>query len=184
MAPHPDRPDPRLERWLAAEAAGRLDDAEAALAALFAAVPRLAPPPGFAERVVLAVAPLSPAHPTRSTLGFRLAVAACLALVALAAPSVAGLAGLAGGWLAELSVAGLLAGATAALVAAAGGVADVVAGAGAVWQDLARVGGWAAAAAATPVVATALAAGLATAVVAFRLLAGLFAHERSWSHVR
>jgi len=46
-----------LERWLAAEAAGDDAGAEDAFGALCAALPRLAPHPGFAERVVMEVAP-------------------------------------------------------------------------------------------------------------------------------
>ena len=41
-----------LERWLAAEREDRADEAEAALLELFAALPLMAPPAGFADRVL------------------------------------------------------------------------------------------------------------------------------------
>jgi len=51
------RADERIERWLAAEAAGDEERAEDAFAAAVSALPRLAPDPGFATRVVCAVVP-------------------------------------------------------------------------------------------------------------------------------
>lgn len=52
-----------LSRWLDAERDGRTEDAEAALLELFAAVPRLAPPAGFADRVLLRAGLAAPAAP-------------------------------------------------------------------------------------------------------------------------
>jgi hypothetical protein len=48
------RPDEQLRRWLAAEHAGELEPADKAFRAVFRLVPRHAPTPGFAERVLLA----------------------------------------------------------------------------------------------------------------------------------
>src|SRR5436309_12285866 len=42
-----------LDRWLAAEQNDRAEEADAALAALFTALPPLLPPAGFADRVML-----------------------------------------------------------------------------------------------------------------------------------
>lgn len=68
-------------RFLAAEAAGRAEEAEAALAALFALAPSPAPGFGFADRVMARIARRSP-FARRSV---RLGLAACLGLAALSA---------------------------------------------------------------------------------------------------
>jgi hypothetical protein len=86
------RPDDPLYRWLAAEDADLEAESEAALAELFAGLPRQAPRAGFAGRVMLAVAAqagTAPA-PARSpgllaSLWLRAALAFTLAAAALAA---------------------------------------------------------------------------------------------------
>jgi hypothetical protein len=73
-----------LDRWLAAEEAGRPAEAEAeaALAALFAAIERPAPSPGFAQRVVERAGRLGllAAPPDRSAVWWRRLCAAGLTL--------------------------------------------------------------------------------------------------------
>ena len=173
-----------LERWLAAEAAGRPEEAEAALAELFAALPRLVPPAGFAGRVMLAVAlapqallrsPARLPRPLRWTL--RGLLAAAVALVALGVPSLPGLLAPAWEW---LSLARLLDSATACLVAASRWLAAAMS----FWEGLARLGGGVAETVAAPPVAAVLLVSLAAAATALCFLADLIAHERSWSHVR
>jgi len=91
-------------RYLEAEASGRDTEAEAALAALFAALPRPGPAAGFSLRVLSRIA----ARPTFARLSVRFALAAGLVLAALAAallaPPLASLA-------ASFGPAGLVAGA-------------------------------------------------------------------------
>jgi hypothetical protein len=120
-------------RFLAAERAGRDEEAEAALAALFAAVPSPSPRPGFAGRVMARIAPRSVfAHP-----GSRFGVAAALALAALSAallaPMLLPLAGL-------VSLADLIGGGSRLLAAVAVRVASVLAGWESVGQVVAAVG--------------------------------------------
>lgn len=179
------RNDPDLERWLAAEAAGRLDAADAALAGLFAALPSLAPPAGFADRVMLAAGlatlpqralPALPALPRAVRWTLRGLLAAAVALVALGVPALPAL--LAPAW-ARFSLPGLLDAAIAGLVAGSRWLAATLS----FWDGLAHVGGWVAQVAAAPQVAAVLLGGLVVAAAALRWLADLIAHERSWSHV-
>jgi hypothetical protein len=94
-----DREEPMLRetetwrRYLEAEASGRGAEAEAALAALFAALPQPAPAAGFTARVIARIGRPS----VFSRLPVRAALAAVLAFAALAtallAPPLASLAG-------------------------------------------------------------------------------------------
>jgi hypothetical protein len=74
--PHTD-----LERWLAAEAAGDDLAAEEAFGAVFAAMPRLAPPLGFSERVIMAFD--REPDTGRATWLWKAALAAAVALAGL-----------------------------------------------------------------------------------------------------
>src|SRR5687768_8054160 len=107
MAMHPSH-DP-LTRWLAAESEDRPDEAEEALFELFAALPPLAPPAGFADRVLARAAVAVPARARRSARWTRWAVALGLLATALSLVFVPGtLAALAGLWsFAELFEAGI-----------------------------------------------------------------------------
>ena len=75
--PHTD-----LERWLAAEVAGDDLAAEEAFGAVFASMPRLAPPPGFTERVIMAFD--REPDTGRATWLWKAALAAAVALAGLA----------------------------------------------------------------------------------------------------
>lgn len=94
------------ERFLAAEAAGRTDEAEAALAALFAAAPPVGPSPGFADRVMARIAVVPRSIFARPLVRFALAASLLLAALssALLAPALLPLARLVS--LADLAGAG------------------------------------------------------------------------------
>jgi hypothetical protein len=178
------RQDPNLERWLEAEAAGRLDAVEDALAALFAVLPALEPSAGFADRVMLAAGlarplerPVRWAMPRPVSWTLRGLLAAAVALVALGLPALPVL--MISLW-ERFSLAGMVDAAVAALVAGCRWLATTVS----FWDGLARLGGWVAHTAAAPRVAALLLVGLIAAATALRLLADLIAHERSWSHVQ
>jgi hypothetical protein len=172
-----------LRRWLAAEAAGRLDDAEEALGALFARLPRPAPPAGFAGRVMRAAgwSPAALAGPAAAPVRWplRAALVASLVLVGLAVRALPSLLAALAPLADRLSPARLFEGATAGLVGAVRWLVE----ARSLWSALARFGGWAGEIATSPPLALALVAVLATAAAALRLLAALIAHERSWSYV-
>jgi len=112
MRPRTEPPAP-LRRWLDAERSGRAEDAEAALLELVTLLPPLAPPAGFADRVLRQIGSLPEAAPAaaRPTVppwlfrsrGFRLGLAACLLATGISLvwlpqtlAALAGLAGLAG----------------------------------------------------------------------------------------
>jgi hypothetical protein len=186
----PPSDDP-LRRWLAAELEERDLEAEAALAELLGDLPRPAPPAGFAERVMLAVA-ASPAAAVYGALAgapvrvplrgrglaasrwVRAAVVSTLAVAALAAVSLPGavlalldmvstsdVLSLAGRWLA------------AALAACADGLGVLL--------RFEPIGRAAALVLSTPQVSAALALCLLASAAAFYLLHDLL--HRSWSHV-
>lgn len=169
----------QLERWLAAESAGRSEDSEAALGALFSRLDRLEPAPGFAERVLGAL------------LAEPLAVGSGPAK-ARRWPAV-GLAALLSGWLVLSLLAGRLAAPAKSFVSVAellDGIgraldwtARGLASAGELWSSLTGMANAFATAAGTLPVAVALLAGLAVAGLALRALSDLMARERSWSHV-
>lgn len=74
-----------IDRWLAIEAEAEADEAEMAFGAAFAALPRLEPRAGFAERVMYALQPV-PVVRTSEWLrwGWKAATGGALALVAVA----------------------------------------------------------------------------------------------------
>jgi len=174
-----------LARWRAAEAVGREAEAEAALAALFVRLPRLAPSAGFAARVAAAAAAGSVTPAAARRRRWQLAAAAGLALVAgTLGTLLAGVAGplarpLAGSLAGRLSVAALIDGLASALTA----FAAWLSGAAGAWGLLADVGGALATAAGTGPGTAAVLAVLAVSALALRLLSDLIATERSWSHV-
>jgi hypothetical protein len=170
MPRYPD--DPTLFRWLAAEARDAEAAAEAAFAELFATLPPPVVPLGFADRVLQRVAAEAGRAPwplERAALWLLAACAGALALLPRWLPRV---------WdrlapetwvsaLAELLV--RLAHAVAALAP--------------LWEGLARVARWAALAAGSPQVITAVALCALLAATAGRLLVGLL-DERSSGHVQ
>jgi hypothetical protein len=77
------RRTPELEAWLAAEAADDDARAETTLAMVFARLPRLAPLPGFADRV-MAAAPVAARRVAPAVWAWRWAMAAALVTTGLA----------------------------------------------------------------------------------------------------
>lgn len=172
-----------LSRWLDAERDDRAEDAEAALLELFAAVPRLAPPAGFADRVLLRaglVAPAVAAPAWSSRLFAARWVRALLALCPLAI-------GVSMFWLPQLlrALGGLW------------GLGDLVQiGTGSVVEGARWLGSlfnfWElfltiARALATPLATTpglgVVVVCLLVSLVAFRFLRDLITRDRSWIHV-
>lgn len=174
-----------LNRWLAAEEDGRDGDAETALAALFEALPPLAPPAGFADRVLVraGLAVPAPVPERRSVFATRwLRAAAMLPLLVI---------GLALPWLPEIlraltSVVGVLWSpgdlvrlGTAALAAVSQGLVAALA-----FGDwLFRIGRLLATPFATPAIALVAIGCLLISLVAFHFLRNLITRDRSWTHV-
>lgn len=167
------RPHPDLERWLAAESAGDDLAAEAAFGALFQTLPRVAPSPGFAERVVMELREAQREPETgRATWVGKAALAIAMAL-----------AGVAAGFLPLLRRIPLDVPGPAEIVsAAAHGLAWIAGWLGAgldVWGTLARLGGAIGTAVATPQIATAMMGSALVSAVALYTLHHLLVHERS-----
>lgn len=137
-----------IDRWLAAEAAGDDTTAETAFGASFARLPRLAPRPGFAERVTWAAVPEA-VRPALGERGWKIALAVSMALAGLATAFLPALRLLPIG---PGSLGGVLRAGNDALAWMAGRVADGVA----VWDFLGQVGGAVAVAASTPEATAAL----------------------------
>lgn len=158
-------------RWLAAEAAGDEATARAAFGAAFARLPRLAPRPGFAERVAWAAVPAPRTRPALAEWGWKVALATSMALAGLAA----GMAPL----LRLLPVrVGALGGALQVANDAFSWLAGRTAEAFAALETLGRVGRALAVAASTPEAATALFASAAIGGLALYTLDHLLTPER------
>jgi hypothetical protein len=159
-----------LERWLAAEAAGDDFAAEEAFGAAFAAMPRLVPPPGFTERVVMAFD--REPDTGRATWLWKAALAAAVAL-----------AGVATGFLPLLRWIPIpLPDVGDVLAAAARGLAWLdqwLRTAFDVWGTLARIGGAIGTAAQTPEIATAMMGSALISALALYSLHHLLVYERS-----
>lgn len=170
-----------LTRWLAAERADQEDEAETALSAVLASLPRPAPASGFAGRVLTrltAGGETAEAFGDRlfGRRGVRLALAAAFALMGASLivfpPLVAGLAS-------ALRLASLLTLGVELLAALGRWV-----GAGMqLWGVLSGLSQTLAAVVATPVGAAVLGAVILISISALRLLAELLAQERSVPHV-
>lgn len=172
-----------LNRWLAAEENGRDDAAETALAALFEALPPLAPPAGFADRVLARAGLAVPVPRRRSVFAARwLRALAMLPLLVI---------GLALPWLSEVlqSLASLVSVlwspgdlvrlGTGSLIA----ISQALVAALALWDWLLRIGRMLAAPFATPAVALIMIGCLLVSLVAFHFLRNLMTRDRSWTHV-
>jgi len=162
------KPHMDLERWLAAEAAGDDFAAEAEFAALFEALPRLSPRPGFPERVLM---DLREPESGRAAWMWKAALAAAVSL-----------AGLAAGLLPLLRWIPIHAPSTGEVLAAgARAVAwlDRWLRAGLdVWATLARVGGAIGKAAGTPEIASAMIGSALVSSLALYTLHHLLVYER------
>ncbi|HEV7516396.1 MAG TPA: hypothetical protein VGR07_08860 [Thermoanaerobaculia bacterium] len=188
--------DDLLDRWLRAEESGgdRGDDdaAEAALTALFAALPLYAPAPGFADRVLTTVAPQRPA---RSDVRER-ARARAAALLPAFLGSPWGRAGLGLGLVAAAVGLPFLLAALVPLVAALRPALLAPAAAHALteasgwvisglrlWRWLAAFSRSLLTPLESPAVAAAMGACLLVSALALRLLHELFQRERNWTYV-
>ena len=177
--------DEILSRWLAAERDGRDDAADDALLALFEAeaLPPLAPPARFADRV-LARAGVVAAVPVRRTLfaglWFRGLVTLALLVTGLSLPwlseALRSLAGLAGSFWSPGDLVRL---GTAALTT----ISQVLVAALAFWGWLLEIGRAFATPFATPLMALVVVVCLLVSLVAFHFLRNLITRDRSWSHV-
>jgi hypothetical protein len=173
-----------LDRWLAAEQAGRGDEAEAALTTLFAGLPPLQPPAGFADRVLLraglAVAPASVHQTPRSLFAsfwVRGGITLCLFAVGVSVlwlpQTLRALAGL-------LSVGELVRLWTGSVVVACRWLGSFVG----LWDFLLTVGRALATPLESPAVVAAMVSCLLVSMVAFRCLRHFIPQDRSWFHVQ
>lgn len=183
-----------LARWLAAEQAGHEQDAEAALFELLEELPPIAPPAGFADRVMArwtlesanlaspAVLPVPAAVRgpvpvwARVVLGLGVLTAGAafflLPVVLIALGALSGSVG-------SLSLAEILRAGVHGLSSASQGAASLVG----LWQALTTAVEALTPSLATPRLAGAVALCLAVSVASFRFLRELISRERSWAYV-
>jgi hypothetical protein len=165
-----------LNRWLAAERDDRPEEAEAALFELFEALPLIAPPAGFADRV-LARSGLQGARPDPfASRGLRLVLALCLAATSLGVlwlPPV--LRVVAGIW----SLGDLVRGGAQALIDAAQWLGSAFR----LWDLALTIGRTLTQPLTLPPVTAALVVCLLASSLAFRFLRDQITGERNWTHV-
>jgi hypothetical protein len=166
-----------LDRWLAAERHDEADEADAALLELFEALPLIAPPAGFADRVLLRSGiQFAAKRDLFASWGARLAVS--LSLVAL---------GLGTLWLPPvlrllanlLSVSGLVQGGVRALVGATQWLAVALRA----WDLMLTIGRAITQPLTMPQVTAGLVVCLLISSLAFRLLRDQINGERNWTYV-
>jgi hypothetical protein len=166
-----------LDRWLNAERDDRSEAADEALFELFEALPLIAPPAGFADRV-LARAGIQAAakRDLFASLGARLVVALCLVAMGLGAlwlpPVLRYLAGL---W----SFGGLVQSGVQALTLATEWLASVLR----VWDLLSSIAGAFTQVLTMPQVMAGLLVCLLVSSLAFRFLRDQITGERNWTYV-
>jgi len=176
-SPHHDIDPDILDRWLDAEHQDRAEEAEAALQALFATLPPMGPPAGFADRVLLR-AGLAPVPAPRSLFAsLWLRASLVLSFLALSVSlfwlpqTVRAFAGL---W----SLSDLVRMTTGSVIEACRWLGSAV-GLG---ELVLTVGRALAAPLETPAVAYAMVLCLLVSMVAFRFLRNLITRDRSLSH--
>ncbi|HKI00585.1 MAG TPA: hypothetical protein VKK31_01260 [Thermoanaerobaculia bacterium] len=165
-----------VDRWLAAERYDGDDQADAALLELFESLPLIAPPAGFADRVILRAGIPATRRDLFASRGARLAVAVCLVALGLGAvwlPPV--LRVLAGFW----SFGGLVQGGVRALADAAQWLATALR----VWDLLLTIGRALTQPLTMPQVTAGLVVCLLISSLAFRLLRDQLTGERNWTYV-
>ncbi len=166
-----------LDRWLNAEHGDRSEEAEAALFELFEALPLMAPPAGFADRVLLRAGIQAPAkRDLFASLGARLVVALSLVALGLGAfwlPPV--LRFLAGFW----SVGGLVQAGVQGLTLATEWLASALR----VWDLLGSIAGAIVEVLTLPEVMAGLLVCLLVSSLAFRFLRDQITGERNWTYV-
>lgn len=180
----PHDPDTLVSRWLDAERDGADDMAEAALLEMFESLPPLAPPAGFADRVLRRVALDMEAAPVRTSVFARL-VQARVFRVAVAFGVLATALSLL--WIPELLlVLGQMVSLGDVLGLGAASVVDLgrwLALAARIGEWLLTVGGAFAVSLTSPAAIKVTAACLAVSGVSFVVLRDLMTRNRSWSYV-
>ena len=167
------RRDAEIQHWLTAEAVGDETRAEAAFVAVLAQLPRFAPLPGFAERVLWAT-PIGARRAAPLVWGWHWAIAAALGITGVAVSLLPSLRWLP---LETPRLSGVLK--TGALAAAA--VAEWLQGGLAVWAFLLRFGRWVAVAIQAPEIAASLVGSAVVGAAGLYTLNHLLTLERrSW----
>jgi hypothetical protein len=169
-----------LERWLAAEREDRSETAEGALLELFEALPLVAPPAGFADRVLVRAGLQAARQDLFAWRPLRIVLALCLAAAGFGVlwlpPVLLGLPR----FLAGLgSVGGAVRVGTRALVDASGWLASGLR----VWDFLLTVDHALAQPLAVPQVLAILLGCLLASSLAFRFLRDQITGERTWTYV-
>jgi hypothetical protein len=165
-----------LDRWLAAERGDRPEEADAALAELFEALPPIAPPAGFADRVLARAGIQAVSGDLFASRGVRLVLTACLVATGLGTlwlpPTLRALAGL---W----SLSDLVQGGVQALI----GGTQWLASALRLWDLLLTIGRALTQPLTLPQVTAILMVCLVTSSLAFRFLRDQISGERNWTYV-
>jgi hypothetical protein len=165
-----------LERWLAAEREDRSDQAEAALLELFEALPLMAPPAGFADRVLARAGVAEARQDLFAWRPLRVVLALCLLATSLGAlwlPPVLGF--LAGLW----SVSGMVRGTLRVVTDAAAWLATALR----LWDFLLTIIHAVALPLGEPRVLALLVGCLLASGLAFRFLRDQISGERNWTYV-
>ena len=172
------RPSPQnaLDRWLAAERGDRPGEAESALFELFAAQPLVAPPAGFADRVLVRAGLQAARRDFFASRGVRLVLALCLAATGLGTlwlpPTLRALAGL---W----SLSDLVRGGVQALSDATRWLASALR----LWELLLTIGRALTQPLTLPQVTAILVICLLASSLGFRFLRDQITGERKWTYV-
>jgi hypothetical protein len=167
-----------LDRWLAAEQGDRQEEAEAALFELFAALPLMAPPAGFADRALVRAGIQAARRDLFASRGVRLILALCLTATGLGAlwvpPTLRALASLWSWSLGDLLRAGLQ-----ALIEATRWLGSALR----LWDLLLTVGRALTEPLTLPQVTAVLLISLLASSLAFRFLRDQISGERNWTYV-
>jgi hypothetical protein len=165
-----------LDRWLAAERSDRPEAAETALFALFEALPLVAPPAGFADRVLVRAGIKAARRDLFASRVARLVLALCLVATSLGAlwlpPTLRVLAGL---W----SFGDLVQGGVQTLIGATQWLASVLR----LWDLLLSIGRALTQPLTLPQVTAALVVCLLASSLGFRFLRDQITGERNWTYV-
>ena len=165
-----------LDRWLAAERGERPQEAEAALFELFEALPLIAPPAGFADRVLARAGIQAAKRDLFASRGVRLVLALCLAATGLGTlwlPTTLWI-------LAKLwSLSDLVQVGVEALIEAAQWLASALRH----WELLLTIGRALTQPLTMPQVTAVLMACLVASSLAFRFLRDQISSERNWTYV-
>ena len=165
-----------LDRWLAAERGDRPEEAEAALAELFGALPLIAPPAGFADRVLVRAGIQAARGGVFASRVVRLVLAACLVAMGLGVlwlpPTLRWLAG-------RWSLSDLVQGGVQALIDGTQWLASALR----LWDLLLTIGRALTQPLTLPQVTAILMVCLVTSSLAFRFLRDQISGERNWTYV-